>query len=145
MCPCRPATLHTREGQPALWEFPRDHRGEGRPRHHHRQLRSLPTHSQLRLRFHHQRQRSGGRQRRLGRGPGGRRVGPHDHRHQQRHRSARLQYGPGGRGALTRWIKGGIFSRSRGLLKWTGGNELSGSDEGDPQHWPKIVVYCIFL
>lgn len=95
---CRPAALHPREGQPALWEFPWDHRREGWSRHHHRQLWSLPAYSQLRLWLHHQRQRSGRREPRLRRKPRDlrrRRMGPHDHQHQQWHRSSRLQYGPG--------------------------------------------------
>ncbi len=127
MCPCRPASLHTREGQSALWEFPRDHRCEGRPRHHHGQLWTLPAHSQLRLRFHHQRQRSCRRKRRLRRGPGGLwgwRMGPHDHWHQQWHRSSRLQHGPRGSDALTRRTNGAgvewrpILKRTVGM-NWT--------------------------
>ncbi len=139
MFPCRPASLHTREGQPALWEFPRDHWREGRPRHHYRQLWSLPAHSQLRLRFHHQRQRSSRRKRCLRRGPGGlrgRRMGPHDHWYQQWHWSSRLQHGPGGSDALTRWMKGRYFCMS---WHWMAANpqinsrhELNGSDEGGP-------------
>lgn len=142
---CRPATLHPREGQPALWEFPGDHRCEGWSRHHHRQLWSLPAHSQLRLRLHHQRQRSGRRERRLRRGPrdlGGRRMGPHDHRHQQRHRSARLQYGPGRSDAVTQPAEGySLYLQNGNNPQVISTHELTGSGEGVPEHWPKIFFY----
>lgn len=142
---CRPATLHPREGQPALWELPGDHRCEGRPGHHHRQLWSLPAHSQLRLRLHHQRQRSGRRERRLRRGPrdlGGRRVGPHDHRHQQRHRGAGLQHGPGRSDAVTQPAEGrSLYLQNGTNPQVISTHELTGSGEGVPEHWPKIFFY----
>ncbi|XP_033367494.1 cerebral cavernous malformations 2 protein isoform X6 [Parus major] len=88
-----PAALHPREGQPALRELPGDHRGEGRPRHHHRQLRPLPALAGRRLRLQRHRRR---RQLRRAVGAlGGGRVGPHDLPHQQRHRGPGLQPGPG--------------------------------------------------
>lgn len=136
---CRPATLHTREGQPALWEFPRDHRREGRPRHHHRQLWPLSTHGLLRLRLHHQWQRSGWRERHLRRRPrglGGRRMGPHDHRHQQWHRSSGLQHGPGGSDTVIH--KGMVLVNPQVIST----HELTGSGKGVPEHWPKIFFFA---
>lgn len=139
---CRPATLHPREGQPALWEFPWDHRREGWSRHHHRQLWSLPAYSQLRLWLHHQRQRSGRREPRLRRKPrdlGRRRMGPHDHQHQQWHRSSRLQYGPGRSDTM---MQKGYFNLQNGNNPQViSTHELTRSGEGVPEHWPKIFFY----
>ncbi|XP_068032779.1 cerebral cavernous malformations 2 protein isoform X1 [Anomalospiza imberbis] len=88
-----PASLHPREGQPALRELPGDHRGEGRPRHHHGQLRPLPPLPGRRLCLQRHRRR---RQLRRAVGAlGGGRVGQDDLPHQQRHRGPGLQPGPG--------------------------------------------------